>query len=243
MSLHLGILRTDAVLDEFQTQHGDYPQMFRQLFLAVDPKLSFAEYDVARALPAAVNCDAYVITGSRHSVYDDLAWIGELVAFVRRVLDAGGVILGICFGHQLMAHFFGGRVAPAAAGWAVGVQESEVSARSWMGDDTPAQIRLLSSHKDQVATLPAHADLFASNDFCPVAGFTLGDQVITVQGHPEFAKPYAAALMNYRREILGEPTYQAGIDSLTHDTDELIVARWMLEFVRQSRRREADPEI
>ncbi|MEM7078113.1 MAG: GMP synthase [Pseudomonadota bacterium] len=232
MSLHLGILRTDAVLDEFQDRFGDYPQMFRDLLLAVDGQLRFTEYDVRVALPADFACDAYLITGSRHSVYDDLPWIPALADYVRTAMAQGRKILGICFGHQLLAHFFGGHVAPAPGGWAVGVHASTLTPRAWMGDDAPTAMALLSSHKDQVQALPPTAQLYASNTFCPLAGFTLGEAAITIQGHPEFAKPYAAALMNFRRELLGEETFSAGMASLAHDTDSLQMARLLLDFAR-----------
>ncbi len=230
--MHIGVLQTDSVLPEFLGEHGDYPEMFATLFSEVDPHLRFTSYNVQVAVPESIECDAYVITGSRHSVYDDLPWILPLVEFLGDVLAAQGRIIGVCFGHQLMAHFFGGRVAPAVGGWAVGVHHSEVIRRySWMPDDASG-FALLSSHKDQVVELPEGADLYLSNDFCPIAGFTMGSEVITVQGHPEFHKSYAADLMKYRREALGETVYQSGIDSLAVDTNAATMAGWLLEFAR-----------
>ena len=230
--MHIGVLQTDSVLPEFQGEHGDYPQMFETLFGEVDPQLRFTSYNVQLAAPENIECDAYVITGSRHSVYDDLPWIAPLVKFLGDVLAARRRIIGVCFGHQLMAHFFGGRVAPAVAGWAVGVHRSEVIRRcSWMPDDASG-FALLSSHKDQVVELPEGAELYLSNDFCPIAGFTMGREVITVQSHPEFHKPYAADLMKHRREILGEALYQSGIESLSVDTNATTMARWLLAFAQ-----------
>jgi GMP synthase-like glutamine amidotransferase len=100
-----------------------------------------------------------------------------------------------------------------------------------MGEVGHPQFSLLSSHKDQVAELPKAAEVFATNGFCPIAGFTMSDQVITVQGHPEFSKPYAQGLLDHRRTLLGEAVYQQGMDSMSKATDELLVTRWLLEFV------------
>ena len=231
MTLHLGILQTDSVLAQFQPEHGDYPQMFSDLFDGLGTDLRFTNYDVQRSCPPDIVCDAYVITGSRNSVYEDLPWIKELVSYLRNVLYMEKKIIGVCFGHQLMAHYFGGRVAPAEAGWAVGVHRSSVVAeQAWMADGG-VDVALLSSHKDQVTELPDDAHTYLSNDFCPIAGFTVGDQIITVQGHPEFGKGYAKDLMDMRQEMLGKETYQCGLASLDEPTNEQVMARWLLDFV------------
>jgi GMP synthase-like glutamine amidotransferase len=232
MTLHLGILQTDNVLPEFLDEHGDYPDMFQGLFQRVQDGLRFTNYDVQRGPPAEIECDAYVITGSKRSVYEDLPWIGDLVGFVNEALRAQRKIVGVCFGHQLMAHYFGGRVEQASVGWAVGVHTSQVTrSPRWMTGNVQ-QMALLSSHKDQVVALPDNAELYLTNEVCPVAGFTVGDQVITVQGHPEFNKAYSHELMNMRRETLGEEIYHNGVASLTRDTSETVMASWLLDFVR-----------
>ena len=195
--------------------------------------LEFATIDTqAGAYPAPGACDAYLITGSRHSVYDEAPWIGALAEFVGQTLDAGSKVVGICFGHQLIAHFFGGLAEPAP-GWAVGVHQSRIVADAPWLDPKMDQFGLLSSHKDQVTRMPEGAELIATNEFCPIAGFTWGDDVLTFQGHPEFRKPYSMALMNMRRELLGEDTYQAGMRSLAEDIHASTVGRWILKFCRE----------
>ncbi|MDC1321819.1 amidotransferase [Pseudomonadales bacterium] len=233
MSLHIGILQTDSVLEHLQPVHGDYPNMFMDLFLEQDPHIRFTNYVVQDAMPETVECDAYIVTGSRLSVYDDEPWIFELAQFIARALNQQKKLIGICFGHQLMAHFFGGLVAPAPAGWAVGIHTSQVEKCAWMQGGAQ-DLSLLSSHKDQVQQLPQYAQLFASNDFCPMAGFTLHNQVITIQGHPEFNKDYARALMTHREDILGERVYSQGIDSLAKETHSETFVRWALSFARQN---------
>ncbi len=235
MALRLGILQTDSVRPEFQPAHGDYPAMFESLFTTVDPSLEFVNYPVQERAPQAIECDAYVITGSRHSVYDDLPWIPPLVDFVREALAAGRQVIGICFGHQLMAHFFGGSVAPASVGWAVGVHRSRiVHAAPWLPQEI-SEFGILSSHQDQVVELPREAVLYATNEFCPIGGFRIEDQVVTVQGHPEFAVGYAADLLHQRREQLGEDVFSRGVQSLGDEIHGVTVARWLLDFVAHAR--------
>ena len=227
----VGILQTDSVVDHLQGEFGDYPLMFQRLLgESAESELSFRVIDCqAMDYPDPTSCDAYVITGSRHSVYDDEPWIAELARFTARVVEADRKLVGICFGHQLIAHFFGGRTE--AVGWAVGVHRCEVlDTASWM-QPPRSDFSLLSSHKDQVVELPPGARLLASSDFCPNSGYVIDDQVFALQGHPEFSKPYAQALMNMRRELLGDVTFEKGIESLVQDTHERDMARWMLSFM------------
>ena len=90
---------------------------------------------------------------------------------------------------------------------------------------------LLSSHKDQVARLPVGAQIIASSESCPCAGFVISNQVMTLQGHPEFNKPYAAALMGKREALLGAQTFADGIESLSQETHADVVAQWLLNFL------------
>ena len=233
-AMRIGILQTDRVMERFRDRHGDYPRMFMDLLrdAAEGAPLRFDTISAQEeGYPRPGACDAYVITGSRHSVYDNRPWIPALADFVGQALDTGSKVVGICFGHQLIAHFFGGKAGPAS-GWAVGVHRSRVVAdASWL-EPKLERFGLLSSHQDQVTRMPGGAELVATNEFCPIAGFTWGEGVLTFQGHPEFKKPYAMDLMNMRRETLGEDTYQAGMASLAEDTHATAVGRWILNFCR-----------
>jgi len=237
-ALRVAILQTDEVMPEFVGHHGTYPDMFASLLERAardrDPQVDvrLASHDVrVGQFPEAGDHDGYVITGSRKSVYDAEPWIAGLADFVKEVLQIGGRVIGICFGHQLIAHFFGGETRPAPGGWAVGVQESRTIANEpWM---TPGgqRLNLLASHKDQVHALPDGARLIATSDFCPIGGFVMGAQVMTLQGHPEFHRDYSRDLMVMRRELLGEETFNDGISSLAKETDEDKVGHWMINFL------------
>ena len=232
--MHLGILQVDSVLPQFQPEHGDYPEMFGKLLRAAKPDVVLTTFDVVKGeLPAPEACAGYLITGSRQSVYDDLPWIGPLVEFLSELRERHIKVAGICFGHQLIAHFFGGRVGPASGGWAVGVHASDlVTQPAWM-QPAKNELSLLSSHKDQVLELPADAELYASNSFCPYAGFLVSDHTMTIQGHPEFRKGYARELMTAREELLGPAVFAEGLASLDQDTDQELVGRWLVNFFSQ----------
>ncbi|MGD8416282.1 MAG: amidotransferase [Pseudomonadales bacterium] len=236
--LDIAILRTDEVRPEFLDKHGDYPDMFERLLTRAAEmhrppvRLRFSTYDARTgALPEPGAHAAYLITGSKSSVYDDDPWIGQLARFLARALEAGSKVIGICFGHQLIAHFFGGRTGPAPNGWAVGVQESHVVSREpWM-DGGGDRLNLIASHKDQVSELPEGARVITSSEFCPIGGFVIEDRVLTLQGHPEFQPDYSQDLMDMRRDLLGEDVYRAGVASLEKETDEMRAAEWIIGFL------------
>lgn len=229
----LCILQTDSVLPELSTEHGDYPDMFIDLLTRAGwPAEQLTSVNVpADGVPRSSDNSAYLITGSRLSVYDDEPWIAELAVFVGRALAERRKVIGICFGHQLLAHFFGGVVTKAPAGWKVGLQPTTVMRRRpWM-EPWQAEFALLSSHQDQVARLPAAATTLASYDGCPVAAFELGSNALAIQGHPEFRKPYSAALMERRRSVLGEELFDAGMASLDGAMSAELIAHWMIRFL------------
>ena len=117
----------------------------------------------------------------------------------------------------------------------MGVRETQlVEIPSWLKSEQPRQtFNLLSSHKDQVEELPGGASIFARNDFCPISGFTMGANVMTLQGHPEFSKDYARALMDYRRDILGVDSHARGVSSLEQPIHRSEVISWILNFLTE----------
>ncbi len=236
--MKVGILITDAVRDELIGQYGDYADMFENLLLGADKTVDILRFEVQQSVPDIADCDGYIITGSRYSVYDDLPWIRELVDFVRKALSSGKKIVGVCFGHQLMAHYFGGLVEKSSNGWAVGVHKSEIILdQPWMNFDrrrVGGSFSLISSHQDQVVNMPPDASLYATNDFCPVAGFVVGHQVMTVQGHPEFDKDYARALLDLRKDVLGKDMVEQGKATLGRPTDQQAWGYWILSFLQNS---------
>ena len=231
--MHIGILQADQVEPELRARFGDYPAMFVDtLGEGMDPMPTFEFFDVRRErYPRRIDdCDGYLITGSRASVYNDEPWIARLVEFVGELHNAKARTVGICFGHQLVARALGGAVGPGPAGWGVGVHTwTVVRHESWMH---PAlrEFRLLASHQDQVERLPPDARLLASSAFCPHAAFAISHHILALQGHPEFTKAYAGFLMHKRRAVLGA-AFEPGVRSLDQPTDAGAIARWIAQFL------------
>jgi GMP synthase-like glutamine amidotransferase len=154
-----------------------------------------------------------------------------LRAQVVLLLQAGKKLVGVCFGHQLIALCLGAKVGRAPQGWGTGRMTYQWHDHPLSQPSGRTEISLLASHQDQVFELPAGATLLASNAFCPVAAFVVGNQVLCVQPHPEFVEDYSAFLLNKRRALLGEALYSRSINSLALGHDGMHMARMMVAFV------------
>ncbi len=233
MEVRIGLLVCDHVRPEFRDISGDYEDMFRRLFADHDD-VEVVAYDAINGeLPASPSeADAWLTTGSRHSVNDDEPWIRDLEKFVRDVAAAGVPFVGICFGHQLIAKALGGSVVKSDRGWGVGVQEVDLSEDLGWGDS----YRVLTSYQDQVDSLPPGAEILGWNDHCPVSVMGVGSTILGIQGHPEFEPAYSQALMESRRgTLIPEATVDAGLTSLTDEPDGSQLADWILEFIEKGR--------
>lgn len=232
--MKIGILKCDQVNDLFAAKYGQYPEMFANLLRPAQPDLEFIVFDAVQGdLPADIDIvDAYLITGSRYGVNDGADWINNLEQFVRILHDSRKKIVGICFGHQLIAKALGGEVVTSPKGWGVGVTQNEIiHEKEWM---TPfqKQINLLVSHQDQVVERPDDAEVIAGSDFCPNYMMQIGTHVLTIQGHPEFTKPYAHELMKSREKIINKKTLDQGIQSLELSEDDSLIAQWIINFLK-----------
>ena len=180
---------------------------------------------------AIADCDGYVITGSKKSVYDDEPWIHRLHDYVVSLHNAKAKLVGICFGHQMVALALGGNTEASVKGWGVGVHISNIIVNKPYMQPASGALAAIVSHKDQVTDLPPGAELLATNEFCPNSMFQIQDHILTFQGHPEFCKSYSRALMDWRQEILGNEVHQAGVASLKNDIDGDVLAQWMIRFI------------
>ena len=230
----IGILEADVMDDDVQKRYGGYLDMFEKLLSAADAQLAFQTYQVKlQQYPQHINeCDVYLITGSKSSCYEDVDWIHRLKQFVVECFEQEKKLLGICFGHQLIAHALGGRVQKSDKGWGIGLVSSDVTQTAHWIVPKQQQVNLLVFHQDQVTQLPPQASLVASNEFCPIASYHVYGSILTFQGHPEFNHDYLQYLMTIRRDIIGEQAYQQGIESLQQDEDNELVAQWIVNFIR-----------
>lgn len=230
--MKIGLLETGNPPGDLADTYGSYSAMFEAL---LGPEHSYRVYDVQKGeLPAdPAENDAYVITGSAAGVYDPLPWIEPLKAFLRQAKGEQPMV-GVCFGHQIMAEAFGGKAEKSDKGWGVGLQAYAVETQEpWM--DSAAHVAVPGSHQDQVTALPPGARVLAGSAFTPYGILAYDDaKAISMQFHPEFSPAYAKALIEARRGTrFTDEQADAAIASLGADNDATRMAEWIGGFLKQ----------
>ncbi|MFD2173569.1 type 1 glutamine amidotransferase [Rhodobacter lacus] len=220
--MRIGILQTGQSPEPLREEAGDYPDMFTVLL--AHPELSFQRYDVEHMqFPADVHeCDGWLITGSRHGAYEDHAFIPPLEDFIRKSIDAGVPMVGICFGHQIIAQAMGGKVERYEGGWAVGPQTYDFEGEP---------VTLNAWHRDQVTRRPEGARVIACNEFCANAALVYGETALTIQAHPEFRDAFVEGLITTRGPgVVPDPLMAAAREKLGQGNDSGRIARRIADF-------------
>ncbi|NVK37301.1 MAG: glutamine amidotransferase [Gammaproteobacteria bacterium] len=234
--MKLGILVTGHIDEPHFDEYVNYSHMFQQLFKKAGEHFEYASYDVCEEQwPSSVNeCDAWLITGSASGVYDDTPWMGKLKKWIVHSHEQGIPMVGICFGHQIIAAAFAGKVEKYQGGWGVGPYTYQLNDLELCG---LKEIRLNAVHQDQVIHKPVNARCVGRSDFCENAILMYGDSILTIQAHPEFTNEYEKDLLELHKgnAIALEPS-QIALDDMNDNPktmDDLAVAKWMARVLKK----------
>ena len=188
---------------------------------------SFEIYSVVdMEFPSAItDCDGWKITGSKHGAYEDEPFIPPLEDLIRDVYSADIPLVGICFGHQIIAQALGGKVEKFKDGWSVGNTHYD-----WNGET----IALNAWHQDQVVERPADAAVFASSAFCENAALVYGKRAFTVQAHPEYGRAFMSGLVEFRcNGVVADPLLYQSRSDLDKPYDNSRVAAQIARFFKE----------
>lgn len=236
MCMKIGILNA-IHSEESRVNWGGTPiEAYIRFFSSIASPIpfEFVGYEAAQGqFPVSpTECDAWVITGSPRGVYDANPWIAELMQFVRDSYAAGTKLVGVCFGHQLIAHALGGKAEKSDLGRNFGLRKVKVDQhKAWM-DAEIEHYSLYFAHQDQVTQLPPKAEILASTETAPIALYSIEQQVFCTQGHPEFS----AEIMHCILELLKGSMDDQEIAKTRHSIesqqpDNPLIGQWIVNFL------------
>lgn len=206
---------------------GAYDQYFSRLLDGHD--FSFESWAVVDGIfPQSVDdADGWLITGSKHGAYEPHDWIPPLEDFIRQAYAASVPMIGVCFGHQIIAQAMGGKVEKFDKGWSVGLTDYQMNGKSFA---------INAWHQDQVVQRPKEAEVFAQTDFCEYAGLLYGNRIWTIQPHPEYGSDYISGLIETRgKGIVPAPLLSDAKTRLDAPNDRMEVAQIMADFFKKER--------
>lgn len=239
--MKIGVLIAGHIAQALQPKYDRYDRSFAEMLHPVDPSLEVVGWDVVSGeMPAApTDADGWIITGSKHGVYEDHPWIDPLKSFIRDCAAARSPMIGVCFGHQIMAEALGGKAEKSDKGWGLGPTDYPTqNLPGWMSG-APAELTVTAIHQDQVVTRPPEATLIASTDFCENAALLYGDPdkpyAISIQPHPEFSDEYSHDLLALRRgNAFPADLTDAALARVGQPMSNEWAAKWFVDFLKRS---------
>lgn len=233
--MKLTIIQTGDVPAPLRNRFGPYRRMFETMFDGTGQGFSYEMVAVSDGAPCPdpSGLEGIVITGSAAGVYDDLPWLDPLRAFIRGAYGKRTPMLGVCFGHQIMADALGGDVRKSDKGWGLGRHSYAVTTRPGFMRAAPDALAVACSHQDQVIVPPAEAEVILASDFTPNAGLSYRNgAALSFQPHPEFADDYTIALAEMRRGKAPDNVVEAALASVAKPSDSGEVAGYIGQFFR-----------
>ncbi|MDG1026936.1 MAG: glutamine amidotransferase [Gammaproteobacteria bacterium] len=208
------IIKTGTTIPSLQKQQEDFEDWFvRGSGLGANHFICSA-VDLGETLPKIDQVAATIVTGSPAYVTDGAPW-NEIAAKYLRVLhEKQKPILGVCYGHQLLAWAFGGEVGFHPHGREIGTVDVSLTACAdfdVLFMQMPGNFKAQASHLQSVLSLPNEAVLLAQNEFEPNHAFRLGDSTWGVQFHPEFDARVMKAYISERKDDIEAEGLDAGL--------------------------------
>ncbi|MCF6233972.1 MAG: type 1 glutamine amidotransferase [Rhodobacteraceae bacterium] len=233
--MKIGILQSGHSPDALIEQLGDYGDLFTAML--ADDDLTFKVFSVVDGIfpSGATAADGWLITGSRYGAYEDHHWIPPLEDLIREIHARALPMIGVCFGHQIIAQALGGKVEKFQGGWTVGRTEYEIEYETEY-DMGGQKLAVNAWHQDQVTRRPDGARVLARNETCENAVLAYGDVIWTIQPHPEMSSEFVDGLIRFRgRGLVPDHLLDAAQARNELPNSNADIATLMIDFFKKKR--------
>lgn len=236
----IAIIEADTPLPQVQKRLGSYGDIFTALLkkAGLVDSANISSYNVVNDssnYPPIESIDAILISGSKHNAFEDDEWILRLVEFTKQAIEHNKRVIGICFGHQIVARALGCTVARSPLGWEVSAVPIELTAegRALFGTEQAPKtsLSIMQMHRDIVDGVPENTTVLATTQKCGNQGFYRPHAILTLQGHPEFTQTIVEELVQARVELLGQELHDDALKRAQDHNDGPFIARVMVDFV------------
>ncbi|KAF4345913.1 anthranilate synthase component II [Fusarium beomiforme] len=242
----IAVLECDTPFPSVNEKRGSYGDIFRELLTkglknealgdkGKDVSLDVSKWDVvtAQEYPNIEDVDGFLLTGSKHTCFDNDPWILKLVEFVKKVYTTTEKpLVGICFGHQIIGRALGAKVGVSPGGWEVCVDRINLNetGQKLLG---VSSLGLHQMHRDAVLEVPEGLVSLGSSSRCEVQGLYKPGRIMSFQAHPEFDDFIMQEIMEarYSQQIFSKEMYEEGITRARAEHDGLLVAGKIWEFL------------
>ncbi|PYH47172.1 Aldedh-domain-containing protein [Aspergillus saccharolyticus JOP 1030-1] len=239
--LRVAVLECDTPVDPILAKYGTYGDIFERHLteglqkLSTPVKLQLTKINVVLPFadyPQPEDFDVVLLTGSKHDSYKDEPWILTLVRFVQDCYTVHNKpLIGICFGHQIIARALGARVGPSVSGWEVAVEPCYLTSagRQLFGKN---EISLQMMHRDVVFEVPPGCVNLGSSLICGIQGLYIPNKILTVQGHPEYNDFMVSSILEIRHErgVFDDVFFKDGMARVNEPHDGEKIAETMTRF-------------
>ena len=232
----IGILKCDTIIDLNLKSFGDYDEIFRN-FLNLKKKDIKCFDCVNNKFPTDHELEVFggfIITGSSFSVYEHHDWIENLKDLIIKMDEMKVNLLGICFGHQIIANAFGCPVEENPEGWEVSLSTIKLNE---IGQElfNRKQLRLHQMHKDIVTNVPEDTGLkvTASNKKSEIQGLLKDEHIITLQGHPEYFDDIIENFFKEKEDLIPEEVIEEGREKFNKSNSEKFLSKFFKKFLKK----------
>lgn len=177
----------------------------------------------------------WVLMGSVASVNEGQPWMLQLADLVRWLHQRSVPLVGLCFGHQMVAHALGGVVGPSPQGWRVGSAPTHYTEQLPFMQPPQASLTLFAAHQEQVLKPPPASRVVGGDPFAPAAALMLGQHIFTTQYHPELSREFMLALLTEHASSWPTALVTQARQQVQLPVDSALFIRWLVQFLEMPR--------